>query len=212
MGRQRHAPAALPPWKCRYSLYGRLCGLRGRCGRVRKISPLPRLDPRTIEPVANLYTDWAIPAHLLIRIWTFSNVSVYKELYTAFQKTKAVWFWIVAWDVLYGVKMVKFKCIGQFEEFRFMLVMFRDALCLLHGTKWIFKHDSGLLDMVTKLKNAYKCIEVSYTINIVCLLHVSAHLVAISRETHYQEITNFCEPTHRCETLSFKDIWFIRHT
>jgi hypothetical protein len=32
-------------------------------GRVRKISPPPGLDPRTVQPVASPYTDYAIPAH-----------------------------------------------------------------------------------------------------------------------------------------------------
>jgi len=32
------------------------------------------------------------------------------------------------------------------------------------------------------------CIKVSYTINIVCLLYVSAPLVAISREMHYKNV------------------------
>jgi hypothetical protein len=29
-----------------------------------KISPPPVFDPRTVQPVASRYTDWAIPAHL----------------------------------------------------------------------------------------------------------------------------------------------------
>jgi hypothetical protein len=28
---------------------------------VRKISPPPGFDPRTVQPVASRYTDWAIP-------------------------------------------------------------------------------------------------------------------------------------------------------
>ena len=48
----------------RYSLYWRPCGSQGRCGRVRKISLLPGFDPRTVQLVANCYTDWAIAAHL----------------------------------------------------------------------------------------------------------------------------------------------------
>jgi hypothetical protein len=28
-------------------------------GRVRKISPSPGFDPRTVQPVASRYTDWA---------------------------------------------------------------------------------------------------------------------------------------------------------
>ena len=59
---QCHAPAALPPGKTRYPLYRRLGGPQGRSGRVRKISPPPVFDPRTVQPVASRYTDWAIPA------------------------------------------------------------------------------------------------------------------------------------------------------
>ena len=61
---QRHAPAALyPSGKTRYPLYRRLAGPQGPCGQVRKISPPPGFDPRTVQPVASRYTDWAIPAH-----------------------------------------------------------------------------------------------------------------------------------------------------
>ena len=57
---QRHAPAALyPPGKTRYPLYRRLGGSQGRSGRVRKISPTPGFDPRTVQPVGSHYTDWA---------------------------------------------------------------------------------------------------------------------------------------------------------
>jgi hypothetical protein len=69
---QHHASAALPPGKTRYPLYRRLGGPQGRYGRVRKISPPPGLDPRTFQPVASRYTDWAIPApackYVLIKI------------------------------------------------------------------------------------------------------------------------------------------------
>ena len=60
MGGQHHAPAALPPGKTRYPLYRRLGGPKGRSGRVRKISPPLWFDPRTVQPVASRYTDWAI--------------------------------------------------------------------------------------------------------------------------------------------------------
>ena len=62
---QRHAPAALPPGKTRYTLYSRLGGPQGRSVRVRKISPpLPpqAFDRRTVQPVSSRYTDWAIAA------------------------------------------------------------------------------------------------------------------------------------------------------
>ena len=57
VGGQRHAPAALPPGKTRNPLYRRLGGPQDRCGWVRKISPPPAFDPRTVQPVANRYTD-----------------------------------------------------------------------------------------------------------------------------------------------------------
>ena len=57
VGGQRHGPAALPPGKTRYPLYRRLGGPQGRSGRMRKISPLPGFDPRTVKPVASRYTD-----------------------------------------------------------------------------------------------------------------------------------------------------------
>jgi hypothetical protein len=56
------APAALPREKdpgsqCTGGWVGHKC----RCGRVRKISHPPGFDPRTVLPVASLYTDYAIP-------------------------------------------------------------------------------------------------------------------------------------------------------
>jgi hypothetical protein len=52
VGCQRHAPAALPPVNNRYPLYRRLGGPKGRSERVRKISPPPGFNPRTVQPVA----------------------------------------------------------------------------------------------------------------------------------------------------------------
>jgi hypothetical protein len=50
---------SLPPGRTRYPLYRRLGGPQGRSGQVRKISPPPGFDPRTVQPVASRYTDWA---------------------------------------------------------------------------------------------------------------------------------------------------------
>jgi len=63
LGGQCHAPAALPPLKTRYPLYKKLGGPQGRSERVRKISPPPAFDPRTVQPIASRYTVWTIPAH-----------------------------------------------------------------------------------------------------------------------------------------------------
>jgi len=50
IGGQRKALAALAPGKeTRYPLYRGL----GRSERVRKISPQPEFDPRTVQPVAS---------------------------------------------------------------------------------------------------------------------------------------------------------------
>ena len=71
VGGQQHATAALPPGKTRYPLYRRLGRLQGRSGRVRKISRPPGFDPRTVQPVASRYTDWAVPVSSVFR--TFLN-------------------------------------------------------------------------------------------------------------------------------------------
>jgi len=65
VGGQRHAPADLPPGKTRYPLYRRLGAPENRSGRVRKISPPPPegFDPRTAQPVARRYTNYAVPTH-----------------------------------------------------------------------------------------------------------------------------------------------------
>ena len=58
----------LPPGKARYPLYRRLGGPQGQSRQVRKISTPPRFDPRTFQPVASCYTDWAIAACLTRRL------------------------------------------------------------------------------------------------------------------------------------------------
>ena len=55
--------------------------------------------------------------------------------------------------------------------------------------------------------------KVSYIINIVYLLHVSATHVATLGEVHYKgwiyrDITKVCEIKHRCKILLFKRTWW----
>ena len=57
---QRHSPAAFPPGKLQCPLYRRL-GCRSWV--VRKISSSPGFEPRTVQPVARSYTDYANPTH-----------------------------------------------------------------------------------------------------------------------------------------------------
>jgi hypothetical protein len=63
LGVERHTPAALPPGLTRYPLCRRLGGPQGRSEWVRKISPPPGLNLRTVEPVASRYNDYAISGH-----------------------------------------------------------------------------------------------------------------------------------------------------
>jgi len=51
-----------------YPLYRRLGGPQSRSGQVRKISPPSGFDPRTVQPKASRYTDWAIQAPIYIHI------------------------------------------------------------------------------------------------------------------------------------------------
>jgi hypothetical protein len=60
VGSYRHDPVALPPGKTGYPLYKRLGGQQGRFEQVRKISPQPGCDSRTVQLLTSRYTDWAI--------------------------------------------------------------------------------------------------------------------------------------------------------
>ena len=63
-GWSRPRPGRFTPRKeTRYPVYTRLGGSEGRSGRVRKVSSPPGFDPRTVQPVASHYTDWAIHPH-----------------------------------------------------------------------------------------------------------------------------------------------------
>jgi len=58
-----------------YTWYRRLRGPQGRSRRVRNISRLQRFDPRTVQPVASRYTDYAIPTHE--RLSTSTNINTF---------------------------------------------------------------------------------------------------------------------------------------
>jgi hypothetical protein len=81
VGGQYHAPAALPPGGTRYPLKRRLDGPQGRSGRVRKTSPVPGFDPRTVQPVASRYTDWAIPAHTMHVLYIAYTIAMVQTMY-----------------------------------------------------------------------------------------------------------------------------------
>jgi hypothetical protein len=81
MGGQHHVPAALPPGKTRYPLYRRLGRPQFRSEHVRKISPPPGFDPRTVQPVVNRYTDWATqPTKHVSRVQNVATIAWLRHL------------------------------------------------------------------------------------------------------------------------------------
>jgi hypothetical protein len=53
MGGQRPAPAAIPPARTWYPFNRKLGGPQSRSRQVKKISPPPGFDPRTVQAVAS---------------------------------------------------------------------------------------------------------------------------------------------------------------
>jgi hypothetical protein len=78
-------PGCFTPGKdSRYPFYRRLGGAQGLSGRVRKISPPPGFDPRTVQPVASHYTYWAFPTHRLkhdARLYTRKSADILVRCY-----------------------------------------------------------------------------------------------------------------------------------
>ena len=76
---------SLHPVETRYPLYRRLGGHQRRSGQVRKISPPPRFDPRTVQAVGSRYTNyatWPTIIHVISIIFGDNNVLLY--FYLAF--------------------------------------------------------------------------------------------------------------------------------
>jgi len=63
----------------RYPLYRRLGGPRSRSGWVRKISPAPRFDSRTLQYLASCYTDWAVLAPFTA-MWSMEISTDYSDI------------------------------------------------------------------------------------------------------------------------------------
>ena len=60
-------PRPLYPWEGNGThCTGGWEGPQGRSGWARKISSTSGFDPRTVQPIASCYTDWAIPAHRIL--------------------------------------------------------------------------------------------------------------------------------------------------
>jgi hypothetical protein len=66
---QCHARPLLYLWgKTGYPFYRRLCGPQRLSGQVWRISPPPGVDPRTVQPLASRYTDYATRSRIAVAI------------------------------------------------------------------------------------------------------------------------------------------------
>jgi hypothetical protein len=90
VGGQHHTPATLPLGTTQYPLYRRLGGPQGQPGRGRKIAPPPGFDPRTVQPIASRYTDWATWPTIMhgTNIKLHNNIQALVKKYGVF-----VWVW-----------------------------------------------------------------------------------------------------------------------
>jgi hypothetical protein len=88
-------------------IYRRLGRLQDQSGRVRKISPPPGFNPRTFQPVASRYTDWAIlantfavPFWILWRFFRKENLIEFLKV-TTLQKCSCMGFgsYVVGWQL-----------------------------------------------------------------------------------------------------------------
>jgi len=59
---------SLFPRETRYQLCKRLDGPQGRSRQVRKISPSPEFDHRTVQPVASRYTDCTTRSNTYVQL------------------------------------------------------------------------------------------------------------------------------------------------
>ena len=67
LGGQHHAPAALPPVKDQVPIVQEAGWATGPVWTgAENLAPTPGFDPRTAQPVASRYTDWAIPSACFI--------------------------------------------------------------------------------------------------------------------------------------------------
>jgi hypothetical protein len=78
-------PGRLTLGKTRYPMYSRLGEPQGRSIWVRKISPPPGFDPRTVQPVASRFTDCAIPAHVCVCVCVHIYIYIYTYTYAYIQ-------------------------------------------------------------------------------------------------------------------------------
>ena len=112
------------PRQTQYPLCRKLGGPQGRSGRVHKISPPPRFQPRTVQPVASHYFDCAKLFCNYIYIYIYykfdrgpHNTNWRAEGWTSLVQPFEVWisFWIIYKEAL---QIAQFK-LAQFQARNF---------------------------------------------------------------------------------------------
>ena len=123
-------PCRFTPEKTRYPLYRRLGGPQGRSGRVRKISPLPGFDPRTVQPVDSRYTDWATqPTALHVACFKFYIIMA--------------WWCSSDWNLLPVSWIIKYCCVWL-KTYIYLLLFFNSIT--QRGVKlYIFTSDTTVI-------------------------------------------------------------------
>jgi hypothetical protein len=144
MGGKRKEPAALPPDKIGYPLYRRLGGPHGRSGRVRKISPPPRFEPQTFQPITNRYTGWAIAAHL------YRLVGKYSVMILLLLCHCHIWHYFNFWYDVFIIWVEFCLC------FLFIILLFVFIWCTLSVTSHL-AFDSSRHQTIVEFKNYYYC-------------------------------------------------------
>ena len=129
---------SLPPRKTRYTLYRRLGRPHSRSGQVRKMSPTMGFDPRTVQPVASRYIEYATrPTSFACRHswidfrfrWNWCKQYVYVH-------PAVVHLWI-SWKSVFGRPYFSYGHNWNYTNVRRCLIFWKERLgkiCLLsHG-------------------------------------------------------------------------------
>jgi hypothetical protein len=79
-----------PGKETRYPLYRRLGGPQSGSGQVRKFSPQPGFEPRTFQPLASPYADYAIAVQIIIIIIIIIIITLMHYIYRYIPDTSHV--------------------------------------------------------------------------------------------------------------------------
>ena len=159
-GIQRHVPITLPPGKTRYPLNKRLGEPQGLSGRVRKLSPTPGFDLRTVESLYRL----SYPGPPVCNNSTTNTVLICKSILREFW----IWFITLGMNRIKNIvhrrifkKQHKFSATGTFSVPRYnswkarvqvghaILSRYEQAQLLMRVTNYSVPHQFDVLSVLT---------------------------------------------------------------